>query len=134
MFTGGEGDRHYLLRKALPIYAQEDPYMIKFLNQQKYIDIVTQVVGWIDGVCISYPTYLQTQGCYLVKVKTWTWTSEHEQVNKTDFFLEYFVNIEKILKEYSLTHDIEYIMMWRIILSCVYGWMIIMDEKDGWTK
>jgi hypothetical protein len=63
-----EGDHHYLLLKALPIYAQEDPYMIKFLGQQKYINIVTKVVWWIDGVCISYPTYLQTQGFYLVKV------------------------------------------------------------------
>jgi len=35
MFTRGEGDRHYLLLKALLIYAQEDPYMIKFLGQQK---------------------------------------------------------------------------------------------------
>jgi hypothetical protein len=25
MFTGGEGNRHYLLLEALPIYAQEDP-------------------------------------------------------------------------------------------------------------
>jgi hypothetical protein len=68
MFIGREGDHHYLLLKALPIYAQEDPYMIKFLGQQKYINIVTKVVWWIDGVCISYPTYLQTQGFYLVKV------------------------------------------------------------------
>jgi hypothetical protein len=60
MFTRGEGDRHYLLPKALPIYAQKDLYMIKFLGQQKYINIVTKVVGWIDGICISYHTYLQT--------------------------------------------------------------------------
>jgi hypothetical protein len=59
MFTRGEGDRHYLSPKALPMYAQEDLYMIKFLGQQKYINIVTKVVGWIDGICISYPTYLQ---------------------------------------------------------------------------
>lgn len=60
MFTCGEGDHHYLLLKALLIYAQEDLYMIKFLGQHKYIDIVTKAVGWIDGVCISYPIYLQT--------------------------------------------------------------------------
>jgi hypothetical protein len=59
MFTRGEGDRHYLLSKALPTYAQKDPYMIKFFGQQKYINIVTKVVGWIDGICISYPIYLQ---------------------------------------------------------------------------
>jgi len=60
MFTRGKGDRHYLLPEALPIYAQEDPYMIILLGQQKYIDIVTKApVRWIDGVCISYPTYLQ---------------------------------------------------------------------------
>jgi hypothetical protein len=59
MFIGGEGDRHYLLLEALPIYAQEDPYMIKFLGWQRYIDIVTKVpTWWIDGVCISYLTYL----------------------------------------------------------------------------
>ncbi len=33
MFTCGEGDHHYLLPKALLIYAQEDLYMIKFLGQ-----------------------------------------------------------------------------------------------------
>jgi len=60
MFTCGEGDHHYLLPNALHIYAQEDLYMIKFLGQQKYIDIVAKAIGWIDGVCISYPTYLQT--------------------------------------------------------------------------
>ncbi len=32
MFTCGEGDHHYLLLKALLIYAQEDLYMIKFLG------------------------------------------------------------------------------------------------------
>jgi hypothetical protein len=59
MFIGGEGDHHYLLPKALSIYAQEDPYMIKLLGQQKHINSVTKApVGWIDGVCISYPTYL----------------------------------------------------------------------------
>jgi hypothetical protein len=29
MFTGGEGYHHYLLPEALPIHAQEDPFMIK---------------------------------------------------------------------------------------------------------
>jgi len=43
MFRGGEGDHHYLLLKALLIYAQEGPYMIKLLVWKKYIDIVTIV-------------------------------------------------------------------------------------------
>jgi len=68
MFIRGEGDRHYLLLEALLMYAQEDPYMIKLLGWQKYIDIVTKApIGWIDGACISYFTYLK-QGCYLVSV------------------------------------------------------------------
>jgi hypothetical protein len=59
MFTRGERDCHYLQLEALSIYAQEDPYMIKLLGWQKYIDIVTKApIGWIDGVCISYLTYL----------------------------------------------------------------------------
>jgi len=59
MFIGGEGDHHYLLLEALLMYAQEDPYMIKLLSWQKYIDIVTKApIGWIDGACISYFTYL----------------------------------------------------------------------------
>jgi hypothetical protein len=32
MFIGGEGNHHYLLLEALPIYAQEDPYIIKLLG------------------------------------------------------------------------------------------------------
>ncbi len=60
IFIGWERDRHYLLLEALSIYAQEDPYMIKLLGRQKYIDIVTKPPeGWEDGVCISYPIYLQ---------------------------------------------------------------------------
>jgi hypothetical protein len=55
MFIGGEGYRHYLLPEALLIYAQEDPFMIK-LDRYKYFNIVTKaLVGWIDGICISYP-------------------------------------------------------------------------------
>jgi hypothetical protein len=52
MFTRGEGDHEHLLLKALPIYVQEDPYMIKFLGQHKYINIVTKDVGWINGICV----------------------------------------------------------------------------------
>jgi len=42
-------------------------------------------------------------------------------VNKTESFLEYFANVKRILEKYSLTHDIEYIMMWKNILSHVHG-------------
>jgi hypothetical protein len=34
-------------------------------------------------------------------------------VSKIESFLEHFVDIKKILKEYSLTHDTKYSMMWR---------------------
>jgi hypothetical protein len=55
MFIVGEGDHHYLLREALLIYAQKDPYMIKLLSWQKSINIVAKATTrWIDGVCISY--------------------------------------------------------------------------------
>jgi hypothetical protein len=33
MFTVRQGDHHYFLLEALPIYAQEDPHMIKLLCQ-----------------------------------------------------------------------------------------------------
>jgi hypothetical protein len=67
-----------------------------------------------------------------VKVETWTWASEHEQVNK----IKYFINIKRILKEYSLTHDIQYIMMWRNIYHVYMDeqlkklWKIKMDEHN----
>jgi hypothetical protein len=47
------------------------------------------------------------------------WRLKHEQINK----IEYFVNIERILEKYSLTHDIQYIMMWRNIYH------VYMDEQ-----
>jgi hypothetical protein len=35
-----EGDRKHLLQEVLPIYTQEDPYLIGLLGKEKYIDIV----------------------------------------------------------------------------------------------
>jgi hypothetical protein len=49
------------------------------------------------------------------------WEHEHEQVSRIEFFWEYFIDIEGILKKYSLTHGIKYIMMWRNILPHVHG-------------
>jgi hypothetical protein len=42
-------------------------------------------------------------------------------MSKNKFFLEYSIDIEGILKEYSLTHSIKYIMTWRNIFPCVHG-------------
>ncbi len=66
--------------------------------------------------------------CANVIVIKWAWASEYEQI-----FLEYFVDVYKIFKEYSLTHT-KYLMTWKNILSCVRGWMIFMDENvnDNW--
>jgi hypothetical protein len=47
---------------------------------------------------------------------------------------EFFANVEGILEKYSLTHGIEYIMMWKNILSHVHRWIIIMDEKRWMNK
>ncbi len=38
--VGMEGDQKHLLHEVLPIYAQEDPYLIGLLGQEKYIDII----------------------------------------------------------------------------------------------
>jgi hypothetical protein len=42
-------------------------------------------------------------------------------MSKNEYFKKYFVDIERILEEYLLTHGIENIMTWRNILPCVYG-------------
>ncbi len=42
-----KGVKTNLLQEVLPIISQEDPYMIRLLGRQKYIDIVkTTEVGW----------------------------------------------------------------------------------------
>jgi hypothetical protein len=41
------GVKTNLLQEVLPIISQEDPYMIRLLSRQNYIDIVkTTKVGW----------------------------------------------------------------------------------------
>jgi hypothetical protein len=37
---GGDGKRKHLLQKVLPIFVQEDSYMIRLLGIYIYIDIV----------------------------------------------------------------------------------------------
>ncbi len=59
MHRKGEGERGHLMLEALPIFAQEDPYMISLLGRQKYIDIVTTAaVGWVEGVCFLFLLFL----------------------------------------------------------------------------
>ncbi len=53
----------------------------------------------------------------------WTWTSEHEQL----FFGIFYWHWQNIL-EIDLTHGIKYLVMWKNILPCVYGWKMRMDE------
>jgi len=44
-----------LLQEVLPIIAQEDPYMIRLLDQQIYIKIVKMIaMGWVEGVKSSF--------------------------------------------------------------------------------
>jgi len=41
--------------KNVAIIAQEDPYMIRLLGQQKYIKIVkTTVARWVEGVSLPF--------------------------------------------------------------------------------
>jgi hypothetical protein len=54
-------------------------------------------------------------------VKWRAWEHEREQMNMNESFLEYFVDVEGILKEYSLTHGIEYMTTLKNILPRVHG-------------
>jgi len=47
---GGDGERKHLLQEALPIFVQEDSYMIRLLGRQKYINIVKTLTRWVEGV------------------------------------------------------------------------------------
>jgi hypothetical protein len=59
MHRKGEGEPGHLMLEALPIFAQEDPYMIGLLGRQKYIDIVTTAaVAWVEGVCFLFLLFL----------------------------------------------------------------------------
>ncbi len=50
-----ERNHKHLLQEVLPIYTQEDPYLISLLSWQKYIDIVNKApTRWVDGVCILF--------------------------------------------------------------------------------
>jgi len=49
------GGRKHLLQKMLLKIAQEDPYMIRLLDQQKYIKIVkTTTTIWVEGVSLPF--------------------------------------------------------------------------------
>jgi hypothetical protein len=49
------GGRKHLLQKMLLKIAQEDPYMIRLLDQQKYIKIVkTTTAIWVEGVSLPF--------------------------------------------------------------------------------
>jgi hypothetical protein len=50
-----EGEQKYLLQEVLPIITQEDPYMIRLFDQQKYIEIVkTTTIGWVEGISLLF--------------------------------------------------------------------------------
>jgi hypothetical protein len=58
MNTEEEGEQRHLMQEVLPIIAQEDPYMICLLGQQKYIDIVTTTIArWVEGVSIFFLSF-----------------------------------------------------------------------------
>jgi hypothetical protein len=42
-------------------------------------------------------------------------------VSISESFLEYFVDVNKIFKEYSLTHETKYLVTWKNIFSHVHG-------------
>jgi hypothetical protein len=75
----------------------------------------------------------------MVSMGAWMWIGEHEQVNKTESFLEYFVNIEGISKEYSLTWHIIYHDIEEYFATCTWmkkiNWVKReMDEKLKWVN
>jgi hypothetical protein len=57
----------------------------------------------------------------------WVWEHEHDRI-----FLEYFVDVKRILLKYSLTHgknihDVEEYFTTCTWMNDNYGWNIIMD-------
>jgi hypothetical protein len=51
-----EVDWKHLLHEVLPIYMQEDPYLIGLLVREKYMDIMKKApIGWVERVCIHFP-------------------------------------------------------------------------------
>jgi hypothetical protein len=54
-----EGEQRHVLQEILPIIAQEDPYLIRLLGQQKYIIIVkTTIVRWVERVNPFFLSFL----------------------------------------------------------------------------
>jgi hypothetical protein len=91
--------------------------------------------SWKSFTCLNH--WLKAQGCYFMSVQTWamirwTWANDYKQI-----FLEYFVDVNKIFKEYSLTHETKYLVTWknifpRVFMDEQYLWMK-MWMKNGWT-
>jgi hypothetical protein len=52
-----EGEQRHLLQ-VLPIIAQEDPYVIRLLGQQKYINIVKTIASrWVEGASLFFLSF-----------------------------------------------------------------------------
>jgi hypothetical protein len=64
MQTGGrDGERRHLLQKALSIFVQEDPYMVRLLRNHKYIDIVNSKTRWVKGVSFFFFYFYLSRVC-----------------------------------------------------------------------
>jgi hypothetical protein len=70
---------------------------------------------------------LNAHGCWSMSLQALTWVSEHEHMKRTESYLEYFVHVDIILREYSLTCRNFLLLTWKNILPCVHG------LKNGWT-
>jgi hypothetical protein len=54
MPLAGVINQGHLFQEMLPIHAQENPYMIQLLGQQKHIGIISNALkGWIARACSS---------------------------------------------------------------------------------
>jgi len=90
---------------------------------------------WVASTCCHLKTYRCNKSSKYITYfpdrddSSWTYKHKHEQASMSKSLLEYVVHVDKILKNYLLTHRIESLLTWRNILPCVHGWMIFMDEK-----
>jgi hypothetical protein len=54
-----EREQRHVLQEILPIIAQEDPYLICLLGQQKYINIMkTTAVRWVERINPFFLSFL----------------------------------------------------------------------------
>jgi len=69
---GGDGERKHLLQKALPIFVEENSYMIHLLGKYIYIDIVkTLATGWVEGENFLLSYFCLSWICCWVCCKKW---------------------------------------------------------------